>query len=213
MTQPRRLWTGDWERDSALRAEELAAARALRGDQSEPEPRDEQAPAPAPAGPTPAVSLASSLATMWHAIASGLAALRRRLTARLVVPIATALLLIAAVAVALTALLNSSSGSTNTPTVSPAVLEADRWLGVQLAAAPGGSAVVETVDPNGAAAAAGLEPGDVISQVNGRGVGGLAAAASAIDRMGSGQQALITVSRGSAIYTTDFPMPARPGGP
>ncbi len=121
-----------------------------------------------------------------------------------------ALLLIAAVAVAVATV----SGSSDNPSVNSAsVREADNWLGVQLVAGPGGSAVIETVNPNGAAAFAGLEPGDVISQVNGHATGDLGAAANAIDAMGSGQQALITVERGSAVYSTSFPMPARPGGP
>jgi membrane-associated protease RseP (regulator of RpoE activity) len=202
MSSKRRLWTGDWERDSALRAEELAAARRLwRPGEPEPEPdQGGQASAP-PAIPQP-------VRAPRPARAPGQT--RRRLPARTVVPVVVALLVIAAVAVALTAVLSSSD---HTSANSASVRKADSWLGVQLVAGPGGDAVIETVNPNGAAAFAGLEPGDVISQVDGHAVGDLGAAANAIDAMRSGQQALIVVDRGSAVYSTSFPMPARPGGP
>ncbi|HWE34414.1 MAG TPA: PDZ domain-containing protein [Solirubrobacteraceae bacterium] len=210
MSSKRRLWTGDWERESALRAEELAAARRLRRP-GEPEAEPEQngqTPTPVvppptpPARPTPAPIRARGPASARQ--------IRRRLPARTVLPVVVALLVIAAVAVALTALLSSSD---HTSANSASVREADSWLGVQLVAGPGGSAVIETVNPSGAAAFGGLEPGDVISQINGRAIGDLGAAANAIDAMGSGQQAVITVDRGSAVYSTSFPMPARPGGP
>jgi PDZ domain len=211
MSSKRRLWTGDWERESALRAEELAAARRRRRP-GEPEPEPEQdgqvlarvvPPHPAATRQTPAPAPARRPAPAARQ-------LRRRLPARTVVPVVLALLVIAAVAVALTALLSSSD---HTSANSASVREADSWLGFQIVAGPGGSAVIETVNPNGAAAFAGLEPGDVISQINGHAIGDLGAAANAIDAMSSGQQAVITVERGSAVYSTSFPMPARPGGP
>jgi hypothetical protein len=207
MSSKRRLWTGDWERESARRAEELAAARRLRRP-GEPEPeQDGQAPAP----PVPvAATLTTPPPVRAPRPARAPRPPRRRLPARTVVPVVLALLIIAAVAVALTALLSSSNHASAS---SASVREADSWLGVQIIAGPGGSAVIETVNPNGAAAFAGLEPGDVISQINGHAIGDLAAAANAIDAMGSGQQAVITVDRGSAVYSTSFPMPARPGGP
>jgi membrane-associated protease RseP (regulator of RpoE activity) len=207
----RRLWTGDWEQDSAARAEELAAARRQRRPW-EPEPEPEQ-PEPATAAwPPPAAAPASRRPRTPLAVR--LAPVRRRLPARIVVPILTALLLIAAVAVALTSLLSSNSNSNSNDHVSSAaVREADRWLGAELVAGPGGTAVLETVDPNGAAAFAGLEPGDVISQVNGQAIDSLGAAANAIDGMSSGQQALIVVDRGSGVAAASFAMPARPGGP
>jgi PDZ domain len=211
MSSKRRLWTGDWERESALRAEELAAARRRRRP-GEPEPEPEQdgqalarvvPPHPAATRQTPAPAPA-------RRPAPAAPQLRRRLPAPTVVPVVLALLVIAAVAVALTALLSSSD---HTSANSASVREADSWLGFQIVAGPGGSAVIETVNPNGAAAFAGLEPDDVISQINGHAIGDLGAAANAIDAMSSGQQAVITVERGSAVYSTSFPMPARPGGP
>jgi hypothetical protein len=211
MSSKRRLWTGDWEREAALRAEELAAARRLwRPGDPEPEPeQDGKTPAAVVPAPTPAARTAPPpVRARSSAPAAGRT--RRRLPARTVVPVVLVLLLIAAVAVALTAVLSSSDHKSVN---SASVREADSWLGVQLVAGPGGGAVIETVNPNGAGAFAGLEPGDVISQVNGKAVGDLGAAVNAIDGMSSGQQAEITVERGSAVYSTSFPMPARPGGP
>jgi hypothetical protein len=212
MSSKRRLWTGDWERDSALLAEELAAARRLRLPvPSEPE-QAHAGPTQEPYAVPPPLAAARLTPTPARAPRAAAASrrIRRRLPARTVAVVVVALALIAAVALALTAALSSSGHSSPN---SAAVREADSWLGVQLVAGPGGSAVIETVSPSGAAAFAGLEPGDVISQVNGHAVGDLGAAADAIDAMSSGQQALITVERGSAVYSTSFPMPARPGGP
>jgi PDZ domain len=192
MSSPRRLWSGDWERDSALRAEELAARRRARGEQPEqPEQLFEEA---APSR------------------ARQLGALRRRLKARYVLPVALAALLIAGVVFALTALLGGSS-SPNSPVTSAAVTQAERWLGVQLVPLAQGGVAIETVDSNGAAALGGLEPGDVISQIGGKSIYGLADVARMVDTLNPGDQAVITVNRGSAIYTTSFPMPSRPGGP
>jgi S1-C subfamily serine protease len=145
-------------------------------------------------------------------LAARLAPVRRRLPARVVVPVLTALLLIVAVAVALTVVLSSGSSSNNHVS-SAALREADRWLGVQLVAGPGGSAVLETVAPNGPAAFGGLEPGDVISQVDGKAVDSLAAAVNRIDGLSPGQQVLIVVDRGSALAAGTLVLPARPGSP
>lgn len=219
MQPERRLWTGDWERDSAARAEELAAARRRRQPwepepelEAEPEAERERQPATAVSRPQPAPTRPPAPRRPRTPVAARLAPLRRRLPARTLALVLIGLLLIAAVAVALTAVLSSGSSSDHHAS-SAAVREADRWLGVQLVAGPGGSAVLETVDPNGAAAYGGLEPGDVISQINGQAVDSLGAAANAIDGMQQGQQAVIVVDRGSAVALGSFPMPVRPGSP
>ena len=98
-------------------------------------------------------------------------------------------------------------------TTSASVVQAERWLGVQFASLPHGGVSIETVTPNGAGALGGLEPGDVVSQIGDRSIYALGDAARAIDRLNPGDQAVITVNRGSAIFTTSFPMPARPAGP
>jgi membrane-associated protease RseP (regulator of RpoE activity) len=217
MSSPRRLWSGDWEHESALRAEELAALRRARAQQPAPEEpaAGPEAQPPAPLRPTAAAILKRVLAAvlaLLGAIGRALFALRRRIKARIVVPIVLALALVVAIAFAVSALFGGSSGS-NLAATSASVVQAERWLGVQLASLPHGGVSIETVAPNGAGALNGLEPGDVISQIGARSIYGLGDAASAIDRLSPGDQAQITVTRGSSIYTTSFPMPARPAGP
>ncbi|HEV3054703.1 MAG TPA: hypothetical protein VGX45_08630, partial [Solirubrobacteraceae bacterium] len=99
MSSKRRLWTGDWERESALRAEELAAARRRRRPgESEPEPeQDGHAPARVVPPPAPAVRPRPAPAR-GRGPSPAARQLRRRLPARTVVPVVLALLVIAAVA-------------------------------------------------------------------------------------------------------------------
>ncbi len=214
MSSPRRLWSGEWEHDSALRAEELAALRRVRAPAPAPEDPVAEEP-PAPLRPTAAPILKRLLAgvlALLGALGTGLLALRRRFKARILVPIVLALALVVAIAFAVSALFGGSSNS-NLAATSASVIQAERWLGVQLASLPHGGVSIETVTPNGAGALGGLEPGDVISQIGDRSIYALGDAAHAIDRLNPGDQAVITVNRGSEIFTTTFPMPARPAGP
>ncbi|MGE0362093.1 MAG: Do family serine endopeptidase [Vicinamibacterales bacterium] len=81
-------------------------------------------------------------------------------------------------------------------TVTPVTPELARELRVERA---DGIAVME-VDPDGAAAAAGLRPGDVIIRVNGRTVDSVAALRSALDASG-GRPALVLVARqGESVF-------------
>jgi serine protease DegQ len=222
MSSPRRLWTGDWEQDSAQRAEELAERRRLLAGQ--PEPPAEPTPEPPDDGRRP--SVAQYLVRALRALAAGavgllrllgagivgLVRLIRRANARVAAGVALAVVLIVALAFALSALFGGGNGA-NSPVTSAAVAEAERWLGVQLAPLAHGGVSIETVNQSGAGAYAGLEPGDVISQIDNHSIFSLGDAARAIDGLSPGDQALITVNRGSAIYSTSFPMPPRPGGP
>jgi S1-C subfamily serine protease len=144
---------------------------------------------------------------------SGLVALARRANRRVAAVAVLGLAVIVGLAFALSALFSDSRNSPNGPVSSAAVTEAERWLGVQLVPLAHGGVAIETVNQAGAGAFAGLEPGDVISQIGGRSIFSIGDAARAIDNLSPGDQAVITVNRGSAIYSTSFPMPPRPGGP
>jgi S1-C subfamily serine protease len=74
--------------------------------------------------------------------------------------------------------------------------------------------VMEYVDPGGAAASEGFEPGDTITQIGNRPINGLGDVAKAFHDVQPGDQVAITVNRGSAVYSASFPMPSHPpGGP
>jgi hypothetical protein len=216
MTSPRRLWTGDWEQDSALRAEELAARRRARVDEpviETAEPVVEARPSLAARVLAPLRAGVLALVALLRGGARALRAGARRTNTRVAAFSALGIVLIVGIAFGLNALFGGSGGSSNPPVSSAAVTEAERWLGVQLVPLNRGGVVIETVNQSGAGAAAGLEPGDVISQIDNRSIFSIDDAARAIDGLNPGAQALITVNRGSTIYSTSFPMPPRPGGP
>jgi membrane-associated protease RseP (regulator of RpoE activity) len=137
----------------------------------------------------------------------------RRANARVAAVVAVALALLVGLAFGLSALFGGSGSPATAPVSTAALNEAQRWLGVQLVPLAHGGVAIETVSQAGAGAAAGLEPGDVLSQIDGHSIFTLSDAARAIDAMSPGDQALIVINRGSEIYSTSFPMPPRASGP
>src|SRR5262249_27387047 len=84
------------------------------------------------------------------------------------------------------------------------------WLGVDTTSFPlGGGAMVVDVAAGGPAEAAGLQPGDVITQIDSRPVATPADVASAIAGMHPGQQVEIGYTRGPITYTTQATLAAR----
>ena len=81
-------------------------------------------------------------------------------------------------------------------TVAPVTAELARELRVK---ASDGIAVMD-VDPDGAAAAAGLRPGDVITRVNGKEVHSVAALKSALDASGSKPALVLVTRQGESVF-------------
>ncbi len=215
MTSPKHLWSGDWKEESAAAARERAGRDAP--------PRLPAEPPPPPAGrPSSAERVAALLrAGLTRLSAAGARArraladvrtglkssrLRRALRAPVLLAIALAMLLIAGGAYGVAALVGSGSSSpANASARAP-------WLGVQMESLPLGGVVVATVAPGSPAEVAGLEPGDVISEINNRPINTVADVQSAVDGLRAGDTLEVQVSRGSTIYTTDVTLAAHPPG-
>lgn len=93
------------------------------------------------------------------------------------------------------------------------------WIGVEaadlsrqeaLARSLDGGAVVRTVAPGGPAAAAGLQPGDVVVAVDGRAVNGMAALADALGDTPPGRAVTLTYVRGAGRADTAVTVAAAP---
>jgi membrane-associated protease RseP (regulator of RpoE activity) len=217
MSGPNHLWSGDWERESAEAAAELAERPALPIEQptveaSEPEGRP-----------------------------------RRRFGARQLLLGIVGGLVLAGIAVALVVSLGGSSKpvthrqttthpstqplpfpgssggvtpaqSTPTPpqttptqtTLPPAAsVPTAEWLGMQIVTSPDG-AVVDTVRGGSPGDAAGFEPGDVISQIGDDPINSVADIRAATEKLPLGQELKITISRGSSTLTTAMALKVRP---
>jgi S1-C subfamily serine protease len=192
MTAPRHLWSGDWQKDSAELADELARRRA----QHEDEP--EATPAPrAPRAPRERAPLSERLPTVSVAT-------RRR--AAIGLGVAGVALVCVAVALAVA----SALSGTNQP--APTASSTHAWLGVQMTSSPaGGGATITTVDPGSPAAAAGLEPGDVITQINHQPIQSVGDVNAELAGLVPGNQLQIQFLRGPLGFGTLVTLSARPG--
>jgi membrane-associated protease RseP (regulator of RpoE activity) len=197
MTSPRHLWSGDWQRESAAAADELAGRQT---------PTEELSEAPAPSAPRPPTP----------SPAARLLALARGLRPRGAVLLALAMLLSAGVGFAAVSLARNGDGGspgTGTPPVAstPARAAAPAWLGVDTIDLPTASGVtVVDVVPGSPADAAGLQPGDVITQIGGQAVQTPSDLQSALAGMRAGQRVEIQYQRGPSSYTTQATLAPRP---
>jgi S1-C subfamily serine protease len=94
------------------------------------------------------------------------------------------------------------------------------WLGVDTVGSFGGvsftggpGVLVADVVPASPAANAGLEPGDVITQIGNRSVSAPGDVESAVAGMHPGEQVEIQYERGGEAYTTQVMLTARPVSP
>jgi S1-C subfamily serine protease len=116
-----------------------------------------------------------------------------------VLPVALAVMLIlAAGAYGLTRVLNTSD--------QPAALSAPsgpmNWLGMQIESVNPGTVVIETVAPGSPAERAGLNPGDLIAEVNHRPITSTSQISAAIAPLRPGTYVEIQVNRGTTPVTT-----------
>jgi hypothetical protein len=213
MTSPRHLWSGDWESDSAAVGEQLGRQHAPVGKPQVEPPRSEQPPQAAPR------------TARWSALVRAVQAVRRRFTAvllrvkprarrRVVLAGLAAVLLSAVAAFAIVAAVTGSGGGGDQP-----------WLGVELTSSTklaggfqsgfGGfpfsvGVEVTTVVPGGPAAAAGIEPGDVIIQVGEQQVSSPAGVQAAIAGMKAGDMVQLVYQQGPSTFITRVTLGARP---
>ncbi|HTX33105.1 MAG TPA: PDZ domain-containing protein [Solirubrobacteraceae bacterium] len=212
MSPPRHLWSGDWRHESAEAAQRLAERRSPVEEPAEP-PEVE----PPPRGPSALDRLRAAL----HKIELP----RLRIPARLrgadarrirgAVLLGAAMLLAGGVAYAAVAALRSPDTQAPSSSQSSSV-SSNRaaWLGADTALFPGTTgAIIVDVVPGGPADAAGLQPGDVITEIAGHPVQGPGDIDSALARMHPGQQVQIAYELGPSTYTTQVTLQGRPSGP
>jgi S1-C subfamily serine protease len=89
----------------------------------------------------------------------------------------------------------------------PATIE---WLGMQIEIVPPGAAVIETVKLGTPGDQAGLNPGDVILQINNRPIRGASDIGAAIRGLSAGDRVPIQVSFGSGLSETEATLAAPP---
>lgn len=203
MTSPKHLWSGDWESDSESAAAERARRRAQALAAPPPPP-----PAP-PAGPSLAARVRALLSAMLRAIGrglqGGLRAIRsaRRPRFRVVALVGLTALVVVGAAYGLSRIGGSETPASLASGPAP-------WLGVQLESYPSGAVVVATVIPGSPAAAAGLRPGDVITQFDGRPVVAPVNVTEGVDVLHAGDTVQMQVQRGSSTFTAQATLAPRP---
>jgi membrane-associated protease RseP (regulator of RpoE activity) len=197
MTAPRHLWSGDWQRESAAAAEERAARR--HPDEAPVEPP----PAESPRGPS---ALGRALAAMRDANF-------RRIRGAVLIGIATLLSAGAAYA-GVSALESSGTANPARSQHASAVSRPRAWLGVQTTSFPltDGAMIIDVL-PGSPADAAGLRPGEVITEVDNRPVRTPADLESALASLHAGDRARIGYQLGPSTYTTQVVLQPRPSGP
>jgi S1-C subfamily serine protease len=191
MSGPRHLWSGDWQDESSAHAEDLAARRG----------RVEEPPEPEPVAAAPRESW---LRRAIRRLRSLPAPSRRRVRVAL---LATFLILLGATA-AYAVISGSSSSTKGTTTV--AGPPGEPWIGVELANAPVRGALVSSVVPGSPAAAAGIRPGDLITQLDTEPIVAPAVFISALSGLQPGDRVDIQVQRGFSQYTAHVRLGSRP---
>ncbi|MFI5038558.1 MAG: PDZ domain-containing protein [Solirubrobacterales bacterium] len=200
MTTPRHLWSGDWARESESAADEMERRRAGFVPDEPPveEPPHEPQREPRPPLLTRvAAAIVAFLRSLSAATARGFGATVARL--RTISPRQIGLVALATVAgaaVALGAAALAGGGGSGT-TTSDAQGSAGRpWLGLQTVSQMSNSgATVLVVDAGGPAQRAGVEPGDVITQVDGQPITNPGVLDAAIASKQPGQPVQLVVNR------------------
>jgi membrane-associated protease RseP (regulator of RpoE activity) len=218
MTTPRHLWSGDWARESESAADEMERRRAgFQPDEppvGEPPQEPEREPRP-PLLTRVAAAVVAFLRSARAATARGFAAAVARL--RTISPRQVGLVALATVAGAAVALgaatLAGGSGS-GSSTSDAQVLPGHAWLGLQTVSQMGTSgATVLVVDAGGPAQRAGVQPGDVITQVDGQPITSPGVLDAAIAAKQPGQQVQLLVNRYGQSLVLYATLGSSHGGP
>jgi hypothetical protein len=218
MTTPRHLWSGDWARESESAADEMERRRAgfVPGEPPAEEPPQEPEGEPRPPLlKRTAAALVAFLRSARAAAARGFAAAVARLrtiSARQVALVALATVAGAAVALGAAALVGGSHGGSKTSDAK--IMPGHAWLGLQTVSQMGTSgATVLVVDSGGPAQRAGVQPGDVITQVDGQPITTPGVLDAAIAAKQPGQQVQLLVSRYGQSLVLYATLGASHGGP
>jgi S1-C subfamily serine protease len=86
------------------------------------------------------------------------------------------------------------------------------WLGIAMTSSPFGGVTITDVQPGSPAAAAGLEPGDVLTEIGTQPISGSADVAAAIAGTHAGDQVQIQVHRGPLTYNLPVTLATRAAG-
>ena len=205
MSGPQHLWSGDWEQDSAARAEELAAQRGRA-----PE-IDAQEPEPAAAPPTTRQHRSILAQFREHAarLRNGLATAGRRHARPLRLALLVGILTLCGVGAAY-AVSSAVNGGSNSHQEAAQSRSHDPWLGVEMINAPSGGVLISKVIPGSPAQAAGVKPGDVITQIDTEPIAAPAIATAAIDGLQPGDQVAIQLQRGASNFTAHVTLATQP---
>ena len=195
MNGPRHLWSGDWEDESSAHAEGLAARRGRPEEPAEPEP----------VVPTPRESwVRRAIRWLRERFRSLPTPGRRRVRLVLLAMFLTLLGATAAYAV-----ISDSSSSTRQPQP-VAGNPGQAWLGIQLANAPVRGALISVVERGSPAAAAGIRPGDLITQLDTEPIVAPAIFVSAISGLQPGDKVDLQLQRGASQYTAQVVLASHP---
>ena len=202
MSGPRHLWSGDWEQDSSARAAELAAQRARAAEPDAPE-----SPEIEPAA-TPRSQPTKTLRDRLTALRASLAATRRRHARQLRLGLLIAVLALVGAGAAY-AVANTVTGGSNSQQQASSG-PGNTWLGVEMVSSPSGGVMVARVAPKSPAEAAGIKPGDVITQIDTQPIVTPAIVAATLDGLQPGDHVDIQVQRGSGSYTAHVTLASPP---
>jgi len=86
------------------------------------------------------------------------------------------------------------------------------WLGIDMATSPLGGVLVAGVAPGSPAQAAGIRPGDVITQIDTQPMAAPSIVEAAIAGMQPGDQVEIQLERGTSTYTLHARLAKQPAG-
>jgi hypothetical protein len=199
------LWSGDWRLESSAHRDELAANRSRAPVLDEPDP-------PAPPRRPPSRTIRDRIRALFGHVGTLLRRIRKLRVGtprqrRLALASLAAILLLAGAAYAVADSLSGSSATT------PAAAVGSRaWLGINLATSAQGGVMVVDVFPGSPAQAAGMEPGDVITRLNGKPVFAPSDVTSAIAALHPGQRVKIQYQGSGVSYSSSVPLTTRPAG-
>jgi membrane-associated protease RseP (regulator of RpoE activity) len=199
MSGPRHLWSGDWEDESSARAAELAAQRAHAPEDDAP-------------GPEPIQTLRPRRRTLRDRLAAlraRVANFRRRHARKLRLALLVGILTLCGAGAAYAVSTQFHSGA-NSHQQAGIPGPQNAWLGVEMVNSANGGVLVAKVIPGSPAAAAGIKPGDVITQIDTEPIAAPAIAAAAIDGLQPGDQVDIQLQRGANAYTAHVTLATQP---
>ncbi|MGZ4329342.1 MAG: PDZ domain-containing protein [Solirubrobacteraceae bacterium] len=218
MTTPRHLWSGDWARESESAAEEMERRREgfRPGEPPVQEPAKEPEREPRqPLLTRVAAAIVAFLRSLGAATARGFAAAVARV--RTISPRQVGLVALATVAgagVALGAAALAGGSGSHSGTSDAKVMPGHPWLGLQTVSQMGTSgATVLVVDAGGPAQRAGVQPGDVITQVDGQPITSPGVLDAAIAAKQPGQQVQLLVNRYGQSLVLYATLGSTHGGP